>query len=70
MPSTPPATLWTELQVGIWLSLSTRTVVRMAKAGQIPHIVLPNGELVFDPGDLAAWLEGLRQPAREEASRA
>jgi hypothetical protein len=59
---TLPANLWTELKVATLLSLPVRTVVRMAKAGQIPCAVLPNGDLVFDPADLAKWLDSLKRP--------
>jgi hypothetical protein len=35
-------------------------VIRLARRGKIPSIELPGGELVFDPDDLARWLDGLR----------
>jgi len=30
---------------------------RLARAGQVPHILLPDGEIRFDAGDLAAWIQ-------------
>jgi hypothetical protein len=60
---TPLPTVWTARDVGLWLSLPTRKVVRMAREGSIPCRVLPCGDVVFRPEDLAGWLEGLKAPA-------
>jgi hypothetical protein len=38
-------------------------VMKLAKAGQIPHLVLPDGSFVFPEDDLAAWIEKLRKSA-------
>lgn len=48
--------------------LPTR-LVRMAKAGQIPHVALPDGEIRFDEGDLSRWVDRYRRPGNTEASR-
>jgi len=47
-------------EVAHWLSISSRRVEHLARDGKIPHIVLPDGELVFDADELARWLESLR----------
>lgn len=36
---------------------------RLAKALAVPHIVLPDGEIRFDPGDLDDWVELHKQCA-------
>jgi excisionase family DNA binding protein len=48
--------LLTPLDVANWLSLPTRQVNRLARNGQIPAIMLPGGELIFDKADLQSWL--------------
>jgi hypothetical protein len=48
--------LWTAQDVAIWLSCPTRLVIRWAKAGKLPSMTLPDGEFVFDPVELSAWL--------------
>ena len=39
------------------LRLPTRQVVKLAKAGTIPRIVLPGDEYRFDEQDLLTWIE-------------
>jgi hypothetical protein len=55
--------LLTPMDVGMWLSLPTRDVKRMARRGEIPCLTLPSGDLLFDPEELAAWVKGLRAPS-------
>lgn len=55
--------LLTPHDVSLWLSMPPARVVRFAKSGQIPCIVLPDGELMFDADELAAWLVRLRTEA-------
>ncbi len=57
--------LLTPMEVGAWLSLPTREVERLARRRAIPCITLPNGELVFDAVDLAAWVARLKAEGRE-----
>jgi hypothetical protein len=52
--------LITAVEVGQWLSLSTRVVERMARRREIPSLVLPSGELLFDCAELAQWAQTLR----------
>lgn len=39
--------------------------VRLVKAGEVPAVRLPDGEVRFLEADLWAWIERYRQPARE-----
>jgi hypothetical protein len=57
--------LLTPMDVGLWLSLSTRQVEKMARRGEIPSIKLPNGDLVFDRAELLMWLDQLRDQPQE-----
>jgi hypothetical protein len=60
METTLPRLL-TAQDVGLWLVCPTRQVIRWAKAGQLPSITLPDGELMFDQSELAAWIERRRK---------
>jgi hypothetical protein len=51
--------------VANWLRLPTRKVAKMARGREIPAVELPGGELVFDAGDLAGWLESRKATAQE-----
>ena len=52
------------------LSMSTRQVRALARAGQLPHVVFPNGEIRFDPDDLSRFVESLKQPVAEGGNHA
>jgi hypothetical protein len=54
-------TLLTPVEVGIWLSWPTARVVRAARRGEIPHILLPNGDVMFEKTDLSRWAATLRR---------
>lgn len=41
--------------------------VRLARTGQIPHVLLPDGEIRFSAIEIATWLQG-RSKAAPEAS--
>ena len=56
------------IEVSAWLNLSSRQVLRLARLEQIPHLKLPNGELLFEKSALAAWLDGIRAQNKEVAS--
>ena len=45
--------------------LRTR-VVRLAKAGAVPHVALPDGEIRFDADDLDAWVAQHKRPTPTE----
>lgn len=51
------------------LLLSARKVRTLARNGQLPHVILPNGELRFDPADLVAWIEQRKRPATDGGAR-
>jgi len=55
-------TLLTPLEAGQLLRLPSRRVVRLAKAGDIPHVRLPGDEYRFSEPDLWRWVEQHRQP--------
>jgi glutathione S-transferase len=54
----PP--LLTPLQVASWLKMPTIRVKRMARSGQIPALLLPGGEFLFDQNELLMWLDQIR----------
>ena len=39
------------------LSMLRARLVRLAKAGDVPHVILPDGELRFIESDLWDWVE-------------
>jgi excisionase family DNA binding protein len=55
--------------VAEYLCLTTRRVVRLARDGGLPHVKLPDGELLFDPEELAAWLAQHRRPQPRQEGR-
>jgi hypothetical protein len=59
-------TIWTVSDVAAWLDWPALKVKRAAMRGQIPCRSLPDGDLVFVPEELAAWLTALPAPARPE----
>jgi hypothetical protein len=58
----------TALDVGLWLTLSTRQVERLAKLGRIPSITLPTGDVVFERAELLTWFGSLRDRRGEVAN--
>jgi excisionase family DNA binding protein len=52
--------LLTADEVASWLLLTTRAVVKMARARSIPAVELPDGSFLFEPAALVAWLEARR----------
>lgn len=68
MDATTLPNVMTTADVGMWLSLPTKTVERLAKHGEIPCRTLPTGDIAFDPAELAEWLRAL--PRVKEAARA
>ncbi len=49
------------------LRMPLKRLQRLAKAGDIPHILLPDDEIRFDPDDLREWVESRKQPCKAEA---
>ena len=52
--------LLTAREVGEFLGLSTESVLRRWRSGEIPGYRLASNVLRFDPADIEAWLEGRR----------
>jgi predicted site-specific integrase-resolvase len=46
------------------LRLPMRRIARWVRQGTIPAIVLPDGELVFDADEIAAWIDARREGVR------
>jgi hypothetical protein len=55
-------------EVASWLVLSTRAVERMARERKIPAVELPDGSLLFDPAELAAWIRTRRTKGGPDAA--
>jgi hypothetical protein len=53
--------LMTPNDIGRLLSCPTARVVRMARAGQIPYVLLPDGDILFDEADIARWIAEKKQ---------
>jgi predicted site-specific integrase-resolvase len=68
-----PPTYLSDVQVSSRLGVPMTQLRRWAKAGRIPCLILPDGSILFDPSEFAAWLDSLRrgQPAcgGQEAAR-
>ena len=47
------------------LLLSAHRVRALARDGQLPHIVLPGGEVRFDQADLLQFVESRKRPVAE-----
>ena len=60
--------LLTDTEAAELLQMLTARLKRLAKAGKVPCVRLPDGELRFDSNDLAAWVEVHKQPARAEVT--
>jgi predicted site-specific integrase-resolvase len=44
-------------EVGLLLRIESRRLLRLAKLGQIPHIVLPDGEIRFEKSEIEILIE-------------
>ncbi len=44
-----------------WLRMRQALLLRLARAGVIPHIALPDGELRFHVGELDEWMANSRR---------
>ena len=54
--------LLTPLEAGEILRLPSRRVVGLAKAGEIPHVLLPGDEYRFSEAELWRWVDQHKQP--------
>ena len=55
----PLPTYLTDLQVARWLVLRPAQVRKWAKQGIIPALILPDGSMLFDPSEVAHWIQAL-----------
>jgi excisionase family DNA binding protein len=53
-----------ETDVARLFGVTARRVQKLAKAGDLPSVHLPGGELRFDPDDLETWITAHKQPAK------
>ena len=61
--------LLTAREVGELVGLSTETVLRRWRAGEIPGFRLASNVLRFDPAEIEAWLEKCREPRTYRGDR-
>ena len=54
----PDERLLTAREVAELLGVSTETVLRWTRAGDLPAIRLPGGAIRYRPSELEAWLAG------------
>lgn len=59
--------LLTAREVAELLGVSTETIVRWTRKGELPAIRLPGGALRYREDDLERWLEERRTPDRRAA---
>jgi len=55
-------TLLTTAEAAQLLRMLPARLARLAKAGKVPTVLLPDGELRFDVGDLRGWIEQHKRP--------
>jgi len=51
------STLLTDGEAADLLRMLRTRLVRLAKQGRVPHVLLPDGELRFDRADLLVWIQ-------------
>lgn len=49
--------------------LTARQVRKLARQGDLPHIVLPTGDVRFIRDDINKWIEAQRHPRGEDAGK-
>jgi excisionase family DNA binding protein len=59
----PTTFLFTEDGAAAALRITPRQVRRLVDQRRIPFIELPDGQVRFDPDELAEWCRTLRRPA-------
>lgn len=55
-------TLLTTAEAAQVLRMLPARLARLAKAGKLPTVLLPDGELRFDRGDLRIWIDQHKRP--------
>ncbi len=61
--------LLTESEAAEFLRLTPRQVLRFAKRGELPSVILPGNEVRFDPAELSRWVESRKRPGTAEVAR-
>ena len=56
-------------EVGELVGLSTESVLRRWRRGEIPGFRLASNVLRFDEAEIEAWLQGCREPGRGSGLR-
>lgn len=59
--------LLTPREAARWLRFPAARLVRLARAGVVPCVLLPGGDVLFAEDDLAAWLRSLKRPQGQTA---
>lgn len=54
--------LLTDSEAAKALRMLRSRLVRFARAGKVPCVILPDGEVRFRRDDLVEWVAGFRQP--------
>jgi excisionase family DNA binding protein len=57
--------LLTDIEAAEHLRINRARLVRLARRGVVPHILLPDNEIRFRRSDLVEWVANYRQPAEE-----
>ncbi len=60
------ALLLTDAEAARLLRMLRSRLVRMARRGDVPCIILPDGDVRFRRGDLAEWIGRHHRPAAHE----
>jgi excisionase family DNA binding protein len=60
--------LLTAREIAEMISVSTETVLRWTRSGELPAIRLPGGAIRFREGDLDGWLDERATPGRGSVS--
>jgi hypothetical protein len=68
----PLPDLLTPAEVGAWLCLPVKRVLRLTREGVLPYVELPGGDIMFEPRELAIWIALHRRPVtgRQEVAHA
>jgi hypothetical protein len=57
--------LLTPHDVASWLHTTSKFVLGLVRRGEIPHLLLPNGDILFERADLADWVRSFRAGKRQ-----
>ena len=61
--------LLTDTEAARLLRILRSRLVRLARAGQVPHVLLPDGEFRFRREDLVAWVASYSRPSAQEVKQ-